>query len=100
MCYHVFNFGIVDYFRPLQPNEILPVRTHRIVSDQPMSPTEEGTEKKKSKHRKEKESKKDKKKKKEERKEEKVFFFIMNVVIMLFSAYILYIIENLSSSSF
>ncbi|XP_060581566.1 AP-3 complex subunit delta-1-like [Ruditapes philippinarum] len=61
----------INLDEPLQPNEILPVRTHRVVSDQLPSPTDEPVVKKKSKHKKEKESRKEKKKKKEERKEEK-----------------------------
>lgn len=59
----------VNLEAPLQPNEILPVRTHRVVSDQLPAPVEE-TEKKKSKHRKDKD-KKEKKKRREEREEGK-----------------------------
>ncbi|KAL4235570.1 AP-3 complex subunit delta-1 [Mactra antiquata] len=63
----------INLDEPLKPDEILPVRTHRVVSDQLPSPTDDVSEKKKSKRKKDKESKKEKKKreKSEEKKKHK-----------------------------
>lgn len=61
------SLNVCFFCRPLKPEEALPVRTHRIVSEQLPDPVEP---EEKKKHKK-KESKKEKKKKKEERKEEK-----------------------------
>ena len=67
-CHRLYSL----FFRPLKPDEILPVRTHRVVTDIPDGASSPEKEKKKSKHHREKDSKKEKKKKKEE-KEGKVY---------------------------
>lgn len=61
----------INLDEPLRDDEILPVRTHRVVTEKASKNSEDSPRKKKDKHRKDKESKKDKKKKKEEGREEK-----------------------------
>ena len=69
VIYLMLRYIHIEY-RPLRDDEVLPVRTHRIVDDAPPAINEDGenTDKQRKRHKRDKDKSRDKKKEKKEKK--------------------------------